>query len=246
MLGAAAVCIALCAYEFSSFAVPGARMTAFSLPLYCVLPGLLAVYYGWNTFIFFFIAGAVLAIAQSLAFFERQSAELPRYANGLAILLGYFYFALFGGILIYIAGQKSAVNMLLWLMAGVIACDTGAYFGGKLWGKKKLVPLISPNKTVVGSISGLICCLLAGIVVLNLTGVCGSAGANCIVGQGALCLAVGLLAQMGDLLESLWKRAFNVKNSSDLLPGHGGLFDRFDAILLAAPMCFFVQKYFER
>lgn len=111
--------------------------------------------------------------------------------------------------------------------------DTLAYFTGKMIGGKKLYPLISPKKTwsgsvggVLGSIGGLF--LLRELWVPNLTPL------DCVV----LGFSAGVLEQAGDLCESLFKRAFGVKDSGQILPGHGGILDRVDGLIFAAPVIY--------
>lgn len=108
------------------------------------------------------------------------------------------------------------------------ATDTFAYFSGKLFGKNKLIPKVSPNKTIEGSIGGIIgstvCCVIFGyifkidIVKLGIIGFFGS-----------------IIAQFGDLFASSIKRYVGIKDYGKLIPGHGGIMDRFDSVILVAP-----------
>lgn len=107
--------------------------------------------------------------------------------------------------------------------------DTGAYFGGRVFGRHKLCPSVSPNKTVEGSIFGLISSLLGGLIahfwLLPSLGLLESVVLACIAG------AIG---QLGDLSESLIKRSCGVKDSGKIIPGHGGLLDRIDSLLFSS------------
>ncbi len=119
---------------------------------------------------------------------------------------------------------------LLWslFVLGVIwAGDTGAYFVGRRFGKRKLCPEISPNKTVEGSAGGLILSRVPGCPSLRPSR--RSAGRPPL----ALALLVAVAGQLGDLVESAIKRTTGVKDSGGLLPGHGGVLDRFDSLLFA-------------
>lgn len=119
---------------------------------------------------------------------------------------------------------------LLGLFVMVFAGDTGAYFAGRSFGRHKLYELISPKKTVEGAIGGLIASIFAGWLTSQwLLPMSASHG----MFLGAACGAVG---QIGDLVESLFKRATHTKDSGTLLPGHGGLLDRLDGVLFAAPI----------
>jgi phosphatidate cytidylyltransferase len=121
--------------------------------------------------------------------------------------------------------------ILLWISIWV--CDTMAYFGGRVFGKHKLAPLASPNKTVEGAVFGFI-----GAIII-------------FIGIGPLVLPnlsisyfwifagiVGIFGQIGDLVESRFKRDANVKDTSRILPGHGGFLDRFDSIIFISPLLF--------
>jgi len=116
--------------------------------------------------------------------------------------------------------------------------DAAAYFAGRAWGRRKLIPAVSPGKTVVGGVAGFVATVIAGAIwaafVLQawqkvpFPPLAGAIG-------GALLSAA---AQVGDLVESLFKREAGVKDSGALLPGHGGLFDRFDALLFTIPVAY--------
>lgn len=117
----------------------------------------------------------------------------------------------------------------LWLLATVWACDTGAYFAGRAIGGPKLAPRISPKKTWAGLIGGMAAAAVVGWV---FTGFDYTGPAWAIAVAGALIAAV---SQLGDLAESAVKRHFGVKDSGALIPGHGGVLDRVDGLLFAAP-----------
>lgn len=118
----------------------------------------------------------------------------------------------------------------LWLLLLCTwASDTFAYFAGRLWGKRKIVPRISPNKTLEGFIGGFIGCICTGLLYAFIAGIAVHDG----IAIGAL---VGVTAPLGDLFESKVKRDSGVKDSGVLLPGHGGVLDRFDSLLFAAPL----------
>ncbi|MCC6810116.1 MAG: phosphatidate cytidylyltransferase [Deltaproteobacteria bacterium] len=118
-------------------------------------------------------------------------------------------------------------------------CDTFAYFGGKAFGKTKLYPKMSPNKTVEGLLSGAVAAGIAAYIVSRVAEIPWSA---------TMAVAVGLVSapwgQLGDLCESMLKRSFGVKDAGFILPGHGGVLDRFDAVLFVAPYIYFVHRFF--
>jgi phosphatidate cytidylyltransferase len=117
---------------------------------------------------------------------------------------------------------------LLWVFAVVWATDTAAYAAGRTLGGPKLAPPISPNKTWSGAVGGLIGAGIVGAVL----GAAAGAGSSTPAAAG---MALSIVAQVGDLAESAVKRRFGVKDSGSIIPGHGGLFDRVDALLAAAP-----------
>lgn len=122
-------------------------------------------------------------------------------------------------------------NLVFWLLAVVWATDIGAYFAGRGIGGPKLAPKISPNKTWAGLIGG---ALSAGLVGVLAAGFLGREAMLLVVGG----MVLAVVAQGGDLLESWCKRRFGVKDSSHIIPGHGGILDRVDGLLAVLPVAF--------
>jgi phosphatidate cytidylyltransferase len=131
-----------------------------------------------------------------------------------------------GAPLAFLGGER---GWILLLVLGVWAYDTGAYFAGKRFGRAKFLAHISPSKTYAGLVGGLV----ASTVVVTITAVL--LGEPPLVGI-ALGPLLGLAAQAGDLAESMLKRAAGAKDSGTLIPGHGGILDRVDSFLFAAPV----------
>ncbi len=120
--------------------------------------------------------------------------------------------------------------------------DAAGYFAGRAWGRRKLIPAVSPGKTVVGAVAGLVATPVAGVIWAVFV-----FGAWLSVPFPAMAGAVGgivisVVAQVGDLAESLVKREAGVKDSGRLLPGHGGLYDRFDALIFTLPTAFWFVR----
>ncbi len=171
----------------------------------------------------------------------------PDPREGLAALATTTFAAIYLGLLGYVdrlaaAGQPIAgLAPLGWLGAGrawvvvlvlgVWSYDTAAYFVGRRFGKRHFIPHISPGKTVEGVVGGL---AAAGAVCAALVGGLG----HSIIGGAFLGLAIGLAAQAGDLVESMLKRAAGAKESGRLIRGHGGILDRIDSFLFAAPVAY--------
>jgi phosphatidate cytidylyltransferase len=188
-------------------------------------------------------AGRILAAAILAVFLASLAPLIARVPPNLALagaastLFGVLAIALPAATLCYLrspfgdarAGFGSRAILLLFLL--VWGCDSAAYYGGRRFGKRKLAPVVSPNKTVEGALFGLLGGALIGAV----------AGTWLVLPElgtlrGLLAGAVVTTAgQAGDLVESLWKRGAGVKDSGSFLPGHGGFYDRIDSLLFAGP-----------
>ncbi|ETI70338.1 phosphatidate cytidylyltransferase [Neobacillus vireti] len=139
--------------------------------------------------------------------------------------------ALYVGIGFYFFFETRVDGGLVYILYSLFmiwATDSGAYFIGKALGKRKLWPEISPNKTVEGSIGGVVCAVVVAVLFVLFTDIKGS-----IIG---ITVILSVFGQIGDLVESAFKRHFNVKDSGKILPGHGGILDRFDSLLFVWPL----------
>jgi len=148
--------------------------------------------------------------------------------------LSMFYIPFFLNHIVYLDKVK-----YIWLVY-IIAwgTDTFAYISGNLFGTKKLCPSISPNKTIGGSIGGVLGSVLLTVLFSKFMGL-KEIGALIILG-----IVVSIIAQLGDLAASKIKRATKIKDFGNIIPGHGGVLDRFDSILLTAPAVYYYIKYF--
>ncbi len=207
---------------------------------------------------------AVWALAATLWFIAAYEGERP-VAAFLLLLLGPVYagFLLGHGLAIYDIGttiepvhagsllgrdldiydigatiEGNGIlgrNWLLFILAGTSACDTGAYAVGRLMGRHQMAPVISPNKTWEGAIGGFV----ASVGAMLAVGVLLDLGVA-MWQQAVVAVAVAIAAQTGDLVESVLKRAANVKDSGSIMPGHGGLLDRIDSTLFVLPAVYYL------
>jgi len=172
------------------------------------------------------LAVLTVAIAAILAALERA-----RRGGSLWSGLGYLYIVIPSLAIVGIRGIENGFvtegfTKLIYVILIVVAADVGAYFGGSYFKGPKLAPKLSPNKTWSGFLSGLFFGALFGGIVGHVVGL------GFVLGC-ALAVPLVILSVLGDLLESGLKRSLNVKDAGDLLPGHGGLLDRLDSLMMA-------------
>jgi len=186
-----------------------------------------------------FAGGVVLAAMLALAFqplYTEREQHQPEFRENLSTAaLGVIYPGIIGAVLVVVTRGPEANIAIAWLLSVVFFSDTLAYFTGRLLGKRKLSPRISPNKTIEGAIGGLIGAVIGSFACAAVLGL-----SHPWYELALFALIAGVFAQLGDLIESLVKRAYEVKDSGSLLPGHGGVLDRLDSILFAAPILFFM------
>jgi len=171
---------------------------------------------------------AVLIAATVTSFSSSLQEALPKAALAT---MGILYCAVLPGFLLLLSRQMVIVLLgILWIG------DTAALYGGGLMGRHLLAPSISPKKTVEGAFAGLIASIVAGVILgVSLT----DAPTGSLIAASLLSACAG---QLGDLAESALKRSAGAKDSSSLLPGHGGLLDRLDGLLFAAPVYYWFFK----
>ncbi len=202
---------------------------------------------------------AVIAPFVFLAIGMRRAELRTTLPAAAASVVAFTYVAVPLGLLVQVRGLWAGAFLLLYLLVVVWVGDIAAYYTGRTVGRHKLAPRISPGKTWEGAIGSLIAAILAGWLIF------GHAFAISLKlldaglidsGQGYLALeipplwttlllsaAINVAAQLGDLVESLIKRGAGVKDSGALLPGHGGMLDRIDALLLAAPVLWYYAAW---
>ncbi|MCL2699751.1 MAG: phosphatidate cytidylyltransferase, partial [Defluviitaleaceae bacterium] len=194
----------------------------------------------WTNFFLAFVTVFIVAMLTALVISHKNTA----FEDCASVILGFFHIAFLLSF-IYMTRQYFYGAYAVWLIfIAAWGCDTFAFFAGKCFGKRKLAPELSPNKTVEGAIGGVIgaAALAAayGLAVSRLFTL--SESELHIV---LLCTIVGavgaVFAQFGDLAASAVKRAAGKKDYGKLLPGHGGVIDRFDSVLFTAPVVYMVM-----
>lgn len=148
-------------------------------------------------------------------------------------LAGLLYVGFLGSHLVLLRDAPNGRDWVLLALLATFATDTTAYFSGRLLGRTRIAPEISPGKTLEGSLGG----LAAGIAAVLVLNWALDAGADAEIIP--LAILVPLLAQLGDLAESLIKRGAGVKDASQVIPGHGGLLDRLDSLLFTIPLVYY-------
>ena len=181
--------------------------------------------------VFSLMLGGLVSLKQ----FQTYPAVLQDLRKQLQALI---YIPLLLSYLVLIRNSPNGMVWIFFLLCIVFSGDSGAYYMGTYWGRHKLCSSISPNKTIEGSIGGLAANIGIGSIFklffLPLLP----------WGQSILFfLAIGVVGQVGDLFESELKRFANVKDSGLILPGHGGILDRIDALLFVAPVAYMFKTY---
>jgi phosphatidate cytidylyltransferase len=190
-----------------------------------------------------------LVLVSIILFAELFRKKGSAIMNIGATILGVAYIGLFASALVSIRELYPDIGnlydrggyIIITLLAAIWICDSAAYFGGTALGKHKLFSRVSPNKTWEGAIFGFIFAILTVIAARYL--ILDFLSWRVVISLG---LIVGVIGQTGDLIESLLKRDAGVKDSSNLIPGHGGVFDRFDSLLMTAPAVYILLRYFGR
>lgn len=180
-----------------------------------------------NWYMLWFFAVVILSL---LYLFKIEKRKLE---DAMATLTGIFYIVFFS-FHIALIGMSGDYAILVWLVVlTAFGTDIMAYFTGYLLGKHKLCPKISPKKTIEGAVGGVL-----GSVIL-----CGVFGYFFAADIWLHCLVIGLLggviSQFGDLTASIFKRKMGIKDYGNLIPGHGGILDRFDSVLFTGPLVWY-------
>lgn len=209
-----------------------AKISKKTLPLFLIIVSLIPLYYkSYQVYLLWLIASPVIYLVVELAAGggKREGVNQEIMQAVSVILLGEVFIAL---PLFYIYLLKEVnIYLPLILLFTVWSSDTCAYFAGKMFGMTPLVPRISPKKTY----EGLLGAVLGSMLVIIVTSTVSGMGILKALMVGA---TIGLLGQLGDVFESIGKRVLGVKDSSALIPGHGGILDRIDSLIFTAPFLY--------
>jgi len=181
---------------------------------------------------------AVLAlVAPVTLLWYLAGVSKARPAPGVAsTFLVFGYVGVMGGFAGLILAQKDGIGLLLGVVLCCVSYDIGGYLAGKRFGRRHIAPSISPNKTAEGLLAGMATSVVIGFLLVGSISPWGRFDAL------ALGVVVAVLAPLGDLCESLLKRDLEVKDLGGLLPGHGGVLDRFDAMLFSLPAVYYLIR----
>ena len=198
---------------------------------------LLSLYSIYQNEVSVYLAGLLVILLPLVGFAELYRKKTTPFQNMGVTLVGLFYIIL-PFVLINVMRLSTddfwtvlSIFILTW------CSDTFAYLVGRKIGKRKLFERISPNKSWEGFIGGLIFSVIAGLVIAYFTD-------DSYVKYIVYGIVIASFGTIGDLVESMLKRSLNIKDSGTILPGHGGLLDRFDAVIFTIPVIFFVELFF--
>lgn len=228
-------------YEFSGMVQHKNAYTGTLIGVFSVLAFIADAYF--NFFDFKTVATSIIVI---LFFYELFRNKESAIFNIGSTLIGIFYIGLFASTIIEIReyfkyDYENGGYLIISILAAIWICDSAAFFVGKSIGKHKMFPRVSPKKSWEGAIAGFVFSILAMITAKYLVLSFFSLFDAVIIGT-----CVGVLGQIGDLIESLLKRDAGVKDSSNIIPGHGGVFDRFDSLLYTAPVVYLYLNFINK
>ena len=189
-----------------------------------IITGIGLLFVGFS-FLFLFRIRSIESAAQEISF----------------ALLAFIYIPFLLMHLVLLRQTDFGIQWMFVIMLIVMTNDSAAYYTGSAFGKHRLYPLVSPKKSIEGAIGGLVGSL-GGTLLAKFTFFPQLTFRDAVV----TALVVGVVGQAGDLFESLLKRSFGVKDSGTIIPGHGGVLDRLDSILFAAPITYYYVLFFFR
>lgn len=169
---------------------------------------------------------------------NKETSELKAFALMMRLGFGVFYVGFSFSHFPLLLTLKEGQHLLILLTVITVFSDSFAYYTGKLLGRHKMAPAISPGKTIEGLLGGLAGSILGAIIV----GIWFFPGYS-LIKISIITVFLSLIGVMGDLTESMIKRTMGVKDSGNILPGHGGVLDRLDSLMIAAPVLFYMLHF---
>ncbi len=187
----------------------------------------------------------LMAIAALMVLMALYVFTFPRYkTDEISIaFFGVFYVAVMLSYLYQVREMTDGIYLVWLIIISSWGCDTCAYCVGMLIGKHKLAPILSPKKSIEGAVGGAAGALMLGLLFAFLFGGHLTELSNPFIACASACFIAALISQVGDLAASAIKRNHDVKDYGHLIPGHGGILDRFDSMLFTAPAIYFALTF---
>ncbi len=227
---------ALCLYEYFSMTSAQKAVSQAAGILIGLIPvGAVILHPAPSLLLFALFLQCLITVILFLLTYRQHDRPFQQMA---VFLFGVTYIGLLSALTTCIYSLPNGRLWILFLLAIVAAADTGAYYVGSNLGKRKLCPHISKGKTVEGALGGLAAGVLTALICWLLF--MGFSSPDILV---PLAVLLGISSQIGDLTESVIKRAWGFKDSGRILPGHGGMFDRVDGLLMAGPVLFWILYF---
>ncbi|OWZ84266.1 phosphatidate cytidylyltransferase [Natranaerobius trueperi] len=199
------------------------------------VPGLIFLLVGFHFVNWIAILFIISLIVLSLSIYILFTYPQNNFNTFGGTITAIIYLSWIFGFTLAIRTMDGGFFAIVYLLLIIWGTDSGAYFIGLKFGKNKLVPHISPKKSVEGAFGGILIAAIFSLIFFNLIGV--NILTSLIIG-----VLISVLAQIGDLFESSFKRIAQIKDSGNILPGHGGILDRFDSFFFAVPFYFFILR----
>lgn len=188
---------------------------------------------------------SLLAIAALMLLMSVYVVTFPKYGTEQVTVafFGIFYLAVMLSYLYQVRAMTDGKYLVWLIFLSSWGCDTCAYCVGMLFGKHKLAPVLSPKKSKEGAVGGVVGAACLGFIYASVFGDSMAEVANPQVACAAACAIASVISQLGDLSASAIKRNHDVKDYGHLIPGHGGVLDRFDSMIFTAPAIFFAVSF---
>lgn len=188
------------------------------------------------------LIGAMMVILPSLEVLTLLFKKDDQFPQNLGLMVLGFFYCLIPLLLFYKMAVPDDVSeydpkLPMGILVLIWSLDSTAFFVGRAFGKTLLYPRVSPKKTWEGAVGGAVGCLIAGAILMNQWPIHRISGFNWLI----VAAIISVFSQLGDLVESSLKRSMELKDSGNILPGHGGMLDRFDGFMLSVP---FIYLYF--